>query len=219
MNSLAIDERLKGLGIFPDDAVARADKYLSRIPGGTGAYSHSQGVHVVREEVAEFVDARDGQMQGTCDPDRIFLTDGASPAVQMMLRAMISGPEDGIMIPIPQYPLYSAAIALCGGTQVPYYLDEASNWGTPVHELESAYDKAKATGVTPRAVAVINPGNPTGGVLPRDGIAEIIDFCRRRELVVLADEVYQENVWAQGMEFHSFRQVALEEAGGDAPPV
>lgn len=215
--SLGTDERTKGLGVFPEDAVQRAEKYLSRIPGGTGAYSHSQGVHVVREEVAQFIDERDGTQPGTCDPERIFLTDGASPAVQMLLKALVSSPSDGVLIPIPQYPLYSAAIALCGGTQVPYYLEEESNWGTPVRELEAAFEKSKAQGIQPRAVAVINPGNPTGGVLPRDGVAEIVDFCRRRELVLLADEVYQENVWAQGKQFHSFRQVAMEEAAaGDA---
>ena len=62
------------------------------------------------------------------DPNNIFLSNGASECARMMLYAMIRGSTDGIMVPIPQYPLYSASIALYGGTLVPYYLDEKNGW-------------------------------------------------------------------------------------------
>lgn len=111
---------------FAPDAVERARRYLRALPGGSsGAYSESQGLEVVREEVARFIAARDGYPAHASD---VFLTDGASPAVQMMLRALIRGPHDGIMTPIPQYPLYSAAIALNGGVQVGYSLVENGGW-------------------------------------------------------------------------------------------
>jgi alanine transaminase len=106
---------------FAPDAVARAKRYLASIPGGTGAYSTSQGVHIVREEVAKFIEARDGY---PADPENIFLTDGASSGVKSGLSLLIRDHNDGILTPVPQYPLYSATIALQGGTLIPYLLDE-----------------------------------------------------------------------------------------------
>jgi len=85
--------------------------------GGTGCYSHSQGVRSIRQRVAKFIENRDGY---SADPNSIFLTNGASAAIQMVLTAVISGPQDGILIPIPQYPIYSALIALLRGQRIGY---------------------------------------------------------------------------------------------------
>ena len=194
--------------LFSPDAVARAQLYADNIPGGTGAYSHSKGVAYLRGEVAAFIEARDGV--GPVDPEDVFITDGASPAVQYVLKLLLRGPEDGVMIPIPQYPLYSACITMCGGTQVPYYLDEATGWGLDVAELQRSLDEARAAGTNVRALAVINPGNPTGACLDRDNVAAVADFCAKEKLVLLADEVYQENNYAEGLPFHSFKKVAHE---------
>jgi alanine transaminase len=196
-------------GILPPDARERARRYLRQIPGGTGAYSHSQGVPVVREEVASFLRERDGGVAAQAKD--IFLTDGASPAVQLLMRSMLRNGSDTVLIPIPQYPLYTASIALFGGTAEGYYLDEERGWETTIGELSRAYDRAHSHKREPRAVAVINPGNPTGGVLSRDAVAAVAHFCAERHLVLLADEVYQENVWAAGAKFHSFKKVAAEE--------
>lgn len=125
----AVKDKGEVSSIFPADAVARAAAYYAAIPGGIGAYSNSQGIEIIRKEVADFISARDGYI---ANPKDIFLTDGASPAVQMLIRAMINAPEDAIMIPIPQYPLYSASLALYGGSQVGYLLDEATNWSLQV---------------------------------------------------------------------------------------
>ena len=116
----------KILANFAPDVVERARRYVEAIPGGTGAYSHSMGVEIVRKEVAEFISARDGYPS---DPESIFITDGASQGVQMTLKMLIRNKDDGVMIPIPQYPLYTAGLALNGGTAVPYYLDEGRGWG------------------------------------------------------------------------------------------
>lgn len=80
--------------------------------GGVGAYTDSRGVPLVREDVARFIEARDGVHS---NPEHIFLTDGASVAVRLCLNAMIRDENDGILVPIPQYPLYSASIKLYGG--------------------------------------------------------------------------------------------------------
>ncbi|KAK4789836.1 hypothetical protein SAY86_017140 [Trapa natans] len=174
-------------GLFSADSIERAWKILDQIPGrATGAYSHSQGISGLRDAIASGIEARDGFPS---DPNDIFLTDGASPAVHMMMQLLIRSESDGILCPIPQYPLYSASIALHGGTLVPYYLDEATGWGLEVSELKKQLDSAKSNGVSVRALVVINPGNPTGQVLSEENQRQIVEFCKKEGLVLLADEV------------------------------
>jgi len=98
--------------MFAPDAIARAKTYLANIKGGVGAYSDSKGTPIVRNEIADFIRAQTGQLS---NPENIFISNGASECARMLLQAMIRGPTDGVLVPIPQYPLYSAAIALYGG--------------------------------------------------------------------------------------------------------
>uniref|UniRef100_A0A2N9G9I1 alanine transaminase n=1 Tax=Fagus sylvatica TaxID=28930 RepID=A0A2N9G9I1_FAGSY len=193
-------------GLFSADAIERAWQILDQIPGrATGAYSHSQGIKGLRDTIAAGIEARDGF---PADPNDIFLTDGASPAVHMMMQLLISSEKDGILCPIPQYPLYSASITLHGGALVPYYLDEATGWGLEISELKKQLEAAKAQGITVRALVVINPGNPTGQVLAEKNQRDIVEFCRKEGLVLLADEVYQENVYVPEKTFHSFKKIS-----------
>ena len=78
------------------------------------------------------------------------------------------------MIPIPQYPLYTASISLLGGRAVPYYLNESQDWGTSIQDLEAALQKSRKEGTEVRALCVINPGNPTGQCLTRDNMEQVI---------------------------------------------
>jgi len=188
-------------GLFPADAVEAARRVLAGSQHGLGAYTESKGLRFVREAVAAFIRGRDGIAS---DPDAIFLTDGASKGVQAVLRLLIADDHDGIMIPIPQYPLYSATITLYGGAQVPYHLVEASEWKLSREVLERALVAAKARGVRTRAICVINPGNPTGAVLDERNVEMVLDFARAHGLSILADEVYQANVWLPGDRFVSF---------------
>ncbi|PIA50497.1 hypothetical protein AQUCO_01300910v1 [Aquilegia coerulea] len=200
-------------GLFSADSIERAWKILDQIPGrATGAYSHSQGIKGLRDEIAAGIAARDGF---PADPNDIFLTDGASPAVHMMMQLLIRSENDGIFCPIPQYPLYSASIALHGGTLVPYFLNEATGWGMEVSELKKQLEAAQSKGITVRALVVINPGNPTGQVLAEDNQREIVEFCKKENLVLLADEVYQENVYVPEKKFHSFKKVARSMGYGE----
>jgi aspartate/methionine/tyrosine aminotransferase len=194
---------------FSGDVIATAKNVLAGTKHGVGAYSESKGVRFIREAVAAFIRERDGI---PADPEAIFLTDGASKGVQSVLRILISGPKDGIMIPIPQYPLYSATITLYEGKQVPYYLDEAHDWKLDRAMLEESIQKAKADGIRVRALCVINPGNPTGSVLDAENVAMVVDFARAHGLSILADEVYQENVYLPKDRFTSFAKV-LEQKG------
>ncbi|XVE51778.1 hypothetical protein DITRI_Ditri02bG0068500 [Diplodiscus trichospermus] len=191
-------------GLFSADSIERAWQILDQIPGrATGAYSHSQGIKGLRDTIAAGIEARDGF---PADPNDIFLTDGA--AVHMMMQLLIRSEKDGILCPIPQYPLYSASIVLHGGTLVPYYLDEATGWGLEVSELKRQLETARSKGITVRALVVINPGNPTGQVLAEENQRAIVEFCKQEGLVLLADEVYQENVYVPEKKFHSFKKVS-----------
>jgi aspartate/methionine/tyrosine aminotransferase len=196
-------------GQFPEDAVEAAKKVLAGTKHGVGAYSESKGVRFIRDAVADFIHRRDGI---PVDPEAIYLTDGASKGVQAALRILVSGNRDGIMIPIPQYPLYSATLTLYEGKQIGYYLDERHDWKLSKALLEESLSEAKRFDVNVKAICVLNPGNPTGSVLDRDNISMIIDFAGEHGLSILADEVYQENIYSPGDKFLSFARV-MEEKG------
>jgi len=160
--------------------------------------------------VAEFIMKRDGGIE--CDWRNIILCAGASEGIRGCLK-LLTGPGEGVrpgvMIPIPQYPLYSASLAEYNMDQVGYYLDESRNWAMDVTELERAYQAAKDTSDI-KAIVVINPGNPTGQVLTRENLEAVIKFAAEKKLFVFADEVYQQNVYAEGSAFHSFKKVMME---------
>lgn len=126
-----------------------------------------------------------------------------------MLNRKIDGKVPGIMVPIPQYPLYSATIAEFGMNQIGYYLNEETNWGLDIPELERSLKEAQKV-CLPRAIVVINPGNPTGQVLTRENIQDIVRFAHKNKLFVFADEVYQDNVYDKASTFHSFKKVLFE---------
>jgi len=190
--------------LFAKDAIQRAKFMLERIPGGIGAYSHSQGYPFARQMIADFIAKRDGY---PANPDDLYMYNGASPGIQHVLRLLVRNSKDGIMTPIPQYPLYSASITMLGGSQLGYYLDERKSWGLSVKELERARLSKNSEGVTARALVIINPGNPTGQVLSQENMKEVIDFCHTNKMVLMADEVYQENVYTKERPWSSFKKV------------
>jgi len=198
--------------LFPADVVEAARRILEGTKYGLGAYSESMGVRIIREAIASFISERDGI---EADPDSIVLGDGASKNVQLALRILIGDPYDGIMVPIPQYPLYSATISLYGGRLVPYYLDEDHDWRISSELLESSYAEAVEKGVRVRAICVLNPGNPTGSVLDRDNIAMVVQFARDKGISILTDEVYQEDIYLENFTFCSFARVMAEEGVDD----
>ncbi|KAG1054992.1 hypothetical protein G6F46_000275 [Rhizopus delemar] len=190
--------------LYPADAINRAEVLLKNI-GSIGAYSHSKGIPHIRENVAKFIERRDGC---EANPDNIFLTQGASEGVQKVLQLLTEHDKTGIMIPIPQYPLYSATLSLVDAKPVPYYLDEQNDWGLDRKGLEKAVHEARDNGVDVRALVIINPGNPTGQCLSEENMRDIIDFCHTERIVLLADEVYQTNIYQpEHRPFHSFKKV------------
>jgi aspartate/methionine/tyrosine aminotransferase len=123
------------------------------------------------------------------------------------MSMLVRDDKDGIIVPIPQYPLYSALVTLTRAALVPYYLDEERNWGLDAENLIKSIEEAKKKGVCPRAIVVINPGNPTGQVMSAQDLAKIIKICYENNILILADEVYQTNIYKEGAVFVSMRKV------------
>ncbi|KAH8601462.1 pyridoxal phosphate-dependent transferase [Bisporella sp. PMI_857] len=194
------DVLLNQLG-YKSDVIDRA-RWLLKQVGSVGAYSASAGAVGIKESIAKFLERRDGF---SADVKDIYLSGGASSGVNTLLHVICAGPKTGVLVPIPQYPLYTASLSVLNATCVPYYLDESRNWGTDLAAIKEAYKKAKAQGTDVRAIVIINPGNPTGASLPEEDIRAVIDFAAQEKLVVIADEVYQTNVFKG--KFHSFKAV------------
>ncbi|XP_030437555.1 alanine aminotransferase 2 isoform X1 [Gopherus evgoodei] len=196
---------------FPEDSKKRARRILQGCGGNSlGSYSASQGVNCIREDVAAYIERRDGGVPA--DPDNIYLTTGASDGIATVLKILVSGggkSRTGVMIPIPQYPLYSAAISELDAIQVNYYLDEQNCWALDVNELRRSLNEAKAY-CNPKVLCIINPGNPTGQVQSRKCIEDVIHFAWEEQLFLLADEVYQDNIYSEECQFHSFKKVLYE---------
>ncbi|KAM6458499.1 alanine aminotransferase 1 isoform 5-T5 [Liasis olivaceus] len=196
---------------FPEDAKQKARRLLAACGGqSVGAYSASPGIELIRQDVAAFIQRRDDGIPS--NPENIYLTTGASNAIVTILKLLVAGEgcsRTGVMIPIPQYPLYSATLADLNAVQINYYLDEENCWALNIEELRRALVQAREH-CQPRVLCVINPGNPTGQVQSRKCIEEVIHFAWEEHLFLMADEVYQDNVYAEGSKFHSFKKVLFE---------
>ncbi|XP_042906500.1 alanine aminotransferase 2 isoform X1 [Parasteatoda tepidariorum] len=195
---------------FPEDVKKRAQDLLKECSGDSiGSYTDSAGIELIKEHVTEYIKQRDGIPANVSD---IILSSGATDGVKSvlsMLNCPVNGKPPGIMVPIPQYPLYSAAIAEYGMHMINYYLDEDNAWALSIKELKRALDEARKE-CDPRALVVINPGNPTGSVLTRQNMEEIIKFAYDEKLFLMADEVYQDNVYPDNMKFYSFKKIMTE---------
>ena len=185
------EEALRNGFGYKQDVIDRAKWLLSEVKS-VGAYSQSQGVPGIRESVAKYIERRDGYPS---DPGSIFLSAGASSGVNTLMNVICAKPETGILVPIPQYPLYTATLSVLNARCVPYYLEENKAWGTDISAIREAYKKAKAEGTDVRAMVVINPGNPTGASLSAADVRTVLEFAADEKLVVLGDEVYQTNVF------------------------
>ena len=207
-----LKNKLEAEEFISDYVLDLSENMLSNLGAGVGAYTDSKGPLFIRQAIAKFIDKRDSADSSNgvkSNPDQIFVTNGASEGAKYIIEMLISDKKDGIMIPTPQYPLYSATIKKCGGVQVNYYPDEDNDWALNKAILEESLTKALKNGVKVKGIVVINPANPTGAILEKQNIQEVIDFAKTHNLAIIADEVYQENVY--GAKFLSFAKLLGEE--------
>jgi alanine transaminase len=198
------EEVLRSSFGYKQDVIDRA-KWLLKEVKSVGAYSQSAGAPGIRASVAQYIERRDGYPS---NPNDIYLSAGASSGVNTLLHIIAGKPETGVLVPIPQYPLYTATLSVLNCRCVPYYLDESKAWATDFQAIEDSYTQATNEGTDVRAIVVINPGNPTGASLSAEDIAHVIKFAAEKHLVVMADEVYQTNVFIG--EFTSFKKTLRE---------
>ena len=213
-NSSMLNPQAKDSGVVADpniklteyekDIWKLVDEYRNNV--NTHQYTPAGGEMYIRRNVAQYMSKRDGIQ---ADPNSVVLTNGASVGIKIVMDVLVDGPQDGIMIPVPQYPLYSALVTLLDATQVSYYLNEDDNWSIGYNDLDKVANEARKKHVNNKAIVVINPGNPTGNVLKREKMEEIIRFAFENDLIILSDEVYQENIYNDNHWF-SFRKILLE---------
>jgi len=153
---------------------------IAGLPTAQG-YSDSKGVLSARRAVVQHYQDQDGFPE--LDVDNVYLGNGVSELITMSLQAMLDA-GDEVLVPAPDYPLWTASINLAGGTPVHYLCIEEDGWNPDLADLES-----KITPQT-KAIVVINPNNPTGAVYSRTVLTQITELARRHRLVLMADEIY-----------------------------
>ena len=153
---------------------------IQALPYAQG-YSDSKGILSARRAVVTRYELVDGFPR--FDVDSVFLGNGVSELITMTLQALLDN-GDQVLIPAPDYPLWTASASLAGGTPVHYLCDETNGWQPDIGDLESK--------ITPRtkAMVVINPNNPTGAVYSREVLQQMVDLARKHQLLLLADEIY-----------------------------
>jgi alanine-synthesizing transaminase len=143
-------------------------------------YGDSQGLFAARKAVMH-----DFQCKGVMDVgiDDIFIGNGVSELIMISMQGLLDA-GDEVLVPMPDYPLWTAAITLAGGTAIHYRCDEAADWSPDLADIA-----AKVNGRS-KAIVIINPNNPTGAVYDRQILEDIAKIARENELIVFADEIY-----------------------------
>jgi alanine-synthesizing transaminase len=165
----------------PDEIV---QDMILNLPASAG-YSDSKGVFAARKAIMHYTQQK--HIAGV-ELDDIYLGNGASELIVMAMQGLLND-GDEVLVPAPDYPLWTAAVSLSGGTPVHYICDEGSGWLPDLDDI-----RAKITPNT-RAIVVINPNNPTGALYPDDLLKGIVEIARQHELIVCADEIYDKIIY------------------------
>jgi alanine-synthesizing transaminase len=177
----------------PDEIVADMARTLATAQG----YSDSKGILPARRAVVQY---HQGKGLEGLDVEDVWLGNGVSELITMTLQALLNE-GDEVLIPAPDYPLWTAITTLCGGRAVHYVCDEQSDW------LPDLTDLAAKVSDRTKAIVVINPNNPTGAVYPREVLEPIVDLAREHGLLLLADEIYDQILY-DGVEHHALGALA-----------
>lgn len=160
----------------PDEVITDMRDNIAASQG----YSDSRGIFAARKAIMQYSQLKGFPKVGMKD---IYTGNGASELIQLSMHALLNA-GDEILIPAPDYPLWTACATLAGGKAVHYICDEESDWYPDLEDIE-----AKITDKT-KAIVIINPNNPTGALYPKDLLLRIADIARRHELMVFSDEIY-----------------------------
>jgi alanine-synthesizing transaminase len=173
---------IAAFGLEPPDEIVQ--DMIRNVPHAAG-YTDSKGLFAPRKAVMHYTQEK--HIAGVTVDD-VYLGNGASELIAFSLNALLDA-GDEILVPAPDYPLWTAAVSLSGGTPVHYLCDEQSDWLPDLADL-----RRKITPAT-RGIVVINPNNPTGALYPPELLKEIVDIARRHHLIVFADEIYDKTLY------------------------
>ncbi len=168
------------LGAFGFDSPEEIQQDMIRNLPNAAAYTDSKGIFAARKAVMHYTQQKN--IKGVTIDD-IYLGNGVSELIVMAMNALLN-PGDEVLVPAPDYPLWTAAVSLSGGTPRHYLCDESNGWLPDLADI-----RAKITPTT-RALVVINPNNPTGALYPDEILKELIEIARQHDLILYADEVY-----------------------------
>jgi len=143
-------------------------------------YSDSKGLFAARKAIMHYCQEK---AIGGVGIDDIYIGNGVSELIVMAMQALLNN-GDEVLVPAPDYPLWTAAVSLSGGTPRHYLCDEGAGW------LPDLDDIRGKIGPSTRAIVLINPNNPTGALYPDDLLREIIGIARQHQLIIFADEIY-----------------------------
>ncbi|ENP8456197.1 TPA: pyridoxal phosphate-dependent aminotransferase [Photobacterium damselae] len=152
---------------------------IRNLPTSQG-YCDSKGIYPARKAIVQHYQKR-GMLD--LDVEDVYIGNGVSELIVMAMQALLDH-QDEILVPSPDYPLWTAAVSLSGGTPVHYICDEESDWYPDLDDI-----KKKITPQT-KGIVLINPNNPTGAVYSRDFLLEVVEIARQHNLIIFADEIY-----------------------------
>ena len=177
----------------PDEVVKDMRQQLTDCEG----YSDSRGLFSARKAIMQYA-----QVKGlpNVQMEHIYTGNGVSELIQLSMHALLDD-GDEILIPSPDYPLWTACATLAGGHPVHYLCDEQAEWYPDIADMES-----KITDRT-KALVIINPNNPTGAVYPREVLEQIVEVARRHQLMIFSDEIY-DRLCMDGVEHVSIASLA-----------
>ncbi|MDO6618360.1 MULTISPECIES: pyridoxal phosphate-dependent aminotransferase [unclassified Shewanella] len=165
---------------------------ILNLPSAQG-YCESKGLFSARKAIVQHY-----QAQGIfgIDIEDVYIGNGASELICMALQGLLNT-DDEVLIPSPDYPLWTAAANLAGGKAVHYRCDEESDWFPDIDDIKSK--------ITPRTrgIVIINPNNPTGAVYSRELLLEVVELCRQHDIILFADEIYDKILYDEAVHVHA----------------
>ena len=185
------------LAVFGFDPPDEIVQDMIRNMHNASGYTDSKGLFAPRKAVMHYTQ---GKKIAGVTIDDIYLGNGVSELIVMATQGLLNN-GDEVLVPAPDYPLWTAAISLAGGNPVHYVCDEQSDWYPDIEDM-----RRKITSNT-KAIVVINPNNPTGALYPREVLLQIIELARQHQLIIMADEIY-DKVLYDGNQHESIASLA-----------
>ena len=164
---------------------------LRNLPSAQG-YCDSKGLYSARKAIVQYYQSKDIRSVTVND---VYIGNGVSELITMAMQALLND-GDEVLIPMPDYPLWTAAATLAGGKAVHYLCDEQADWFPDVEDI-----KSKVTSHT-KAIVVINPNNPTGAVYSKELLLDIVEVARQNNLIIFADEIYDKILYDGAVHHH-----------------